>query len=96
MLHKLINIMAYKQNWAKLTPWLGIITAFLLFKFIDYKDVRFWALVNIPLYLFHQMEEHYLPGGFKNYVNQVVNKLPPQTWLGLHTYLLFCTCFSLL
>jgi len=28
------------------------------------------------LHLFHQAEEHFWPGGFKNYINTVVNKLP--------------------
>ena len=72
----MIRKFAANQNWAKATPWLGIITAVLLFVFFNPANSMFWALVNIPLYLFHQMEEHYKPGGFKQYVNQVVNKLP--------------------
>jgi hypothetical protein len=67
---------AANQNWARLTPWLGAATAILLFIFFSPASPMFWALINIPLYLFHQMEEHYKPGGFKHYVNQVVNKLP--------------------
>jgi hypothetical protein len=39
-------------------------------------NVLFWAYINIPLYFFHQTEEHFWPGGFKNYVNHVINKLP--------------------
>ncbi|MFN8769534.1 MAG: HXXEE domain-containing protein [Neisseriaceae bacterium] len=76
MANQFINFAARKQNWAKLTPWLGIITFVLIFKYFNYKDVQFWALINIPLYLFHQMDEHYLPGGFKNFINQIVCKLP--------------------
>jgi 5'-3' exonuclease len=34
------------------------------------------ALLNIPLYLFHQCEEHYWPGGFKDYMNQKIHGLP--------------------
>jgi hypothetical protein len=72
----MIEKMAEKQNWAKLTPWLGVATIILLFIYTSPTEVIFWALINIPLYLFHQTEEHYLPGGFKQYINTVINKLP--------------------
>ena len=39
-------------------------------------DPHFWGLINIPLYLFHQTEEHYIPGGFKKFMNQIVMSLP--------------------
>lgn len=64
------------QNWAKLTPWLGALSFALLFLFFKPADVIFWSLINIPLYLLHQCEEHYLPGGFKDYMNQSVLNLP--------------------
>ena len=73
----MIMRLAYQQNWAKAAPWLGILTAFLLLLKIPMSNPLFWGLVNIPLYLFHQTEEHYIPGGFKDYMNQVVNQLPP-------------------
>ena len=69
----MIIYFAQNQNWAKITPWLGIITTILLFKYTDISNPIFWALFNIPMYLFHQTEEHYLPGGFKNYVNLKMN-----------------------
>ncbi len=65
------------QNWAKLTPALAVVSALLLFLFFRPTQVMFWALINIPLYFLHQTEEHLWPGGFKKYVNQVINKLPP-------------------
>lgn len=64
------------QNWAKFTPWMGAITLILLFSYTHPHQAIFWALVNIPLYLFHQTEEHYKPGGFKNFINQVIDGLP--------------------
>ena len=72
----MICVLAKNQNWAKAAPWLGIITAFLLFLFFKPSQAMFWALINLPLYLFHQTEEHLWPGGFKNYINRVINKLP--------------------
>lgn len=64
------------QNWAKFAPFLGLISTFFLFRFFKPSQAIFWALVNIPMYLFHQTEEHLWPGGFKDYINRVVNKLP--------------------
>lgn len=72
----MIDRFAKNQNWAKLTPWLGIISLTLLLVLLNPSDAKFWALINIPLYLFHQFEEHYWPGGFKSYMNQVIYGLP--------------------
>lgn len=72
----MIKKLAGNQNWAKAAPVLGVVTAFLLLVFTSPSQPIFWALVNIPLYFFHQTEEHLWPGGFKQYVNTVVNKLP--------------------
>lgn len=71
-----IQKFARNQNWAKATPILGIVSAALLLFFTRPSQPLFWALINIPLYFFHQVEEHLWPGGFKRYVNTVVNKLP--------------------
>jgi hypothetical protein len=72
----MIKKFSENQNWAKLAPILGVLSAVLLFMFFKPSQAMFWALVNIPLYFFHQTEEHLWPGGFKNYINRVVNKLP--------------------
>lgn len=72
----MFKTLAENQNWAKLAPILGVITAILLFIFFNPSQTLFWALINIPLYLFHQTEEHLWPGGFKKYMNTVINKLP--------------------
>lgn len=72
----MIDKLAENQNWAKLAPWLAIISASFLLANFKPSEAIFWALINIPLYLFHQTEEHYWPGGFKNYINQVINQLP--------------------
>lgn len=71
-----IRKLAEHQNWAKGAPVLGLVTAVLLFVLTRPSQPLFWALVNIPLYFFHQTEEHLWPGGFKHYVNTVINKLP--------------------
>jgi len=73
---RVIERMARNQNWAKAAPYLGIAALVLLFVFFSPASLMFWALINIPLYLFHQTEEHYIPGGFKRYVNEKVNGLP--------------------
>ena len=72
----MIRTFAKNQNWAKLCPWMGIITLILLFLYSKPTEPVFWALINIPLYLFHQTEEHYYPGGFKRFVNHIVYGLP--------------------
>ncbi len=72
----MIQQMAKNQNWAKIAPLLGVVSAVGLFLFFKPSQALFWALVNIPLYFFHQTEEHFWPGGFKRYVNQVINHLP--------------------
>jgi hypothetical protein len=72
----MIQQLSKNQNWAKIAPILGVIAAAGLFLFYKPMDALFWAYVNIPLYFFHQTEEHFWPGGFKNYVNHVINHLP--------------------
>jgi hypothetical protein len=72
----MIAKLAKGQNWAKAAPWLAAITTILLFLLSKPSEPIFWALLNIPLYLLHQTEEHLWPGGFKDYMNKVVNRLP--------------------
>ena len=72
----MIQQFSKNQNWAKITPILGVVSTIWLFLFFKPTEVLFWAFINLPLYFFHQTEEHYWPGGFKNYVNHVINKLP--------------------
>jgi hypothetical protein len=55
---------------------MGIISLVILFLSYRPTDPVFWALINIPLYLFHQTEEHYRPGGFKQFINHTVLGLP--------------------
>jgi hypothetical protein len=69
----MIAQLARNQNWAKAAPWLGVLTIIGLFILYSPDQAMFWALLNIPLYLFHQTEEHYIPGGFKQYINKVIN-----------------------
>ncbi|MFC4891705.1 HXXEE domain-containing protein [Pseudofrancisella aestuarii] len=70
----MIYFLAKNQNWAKAAPWLGIVSLFLLFLNFSVSDPHLWALINIPLYFFHQTEEHYIPGGFKSFMNEKVLK----------------------
>lgn len=72
----MIQALARRQNWAKAAPVLAVAASVLLFVLFRPSQPMFWALVNIPLYLFHQTEEHLWPGGFKRYINQVVKGLP--------------------
>ncbi|MDE5000683.1 HXXEE domain-containing protein, partial [Francisella tularensis subsp. holarctica] len=48
----------------------------LLFANFYVYDPHFWGLINITLYLFHQTEEQYVPGGFKDFMNRTVMALP--------------------
>ena len=72
----MIHQFAKNQNWAKLAPLLSIISTLWLLWFFKPTEPLFWAYINIPLYFFHQTEEHFWPGGFKNYINQIINGLP--------------------
>ncbi len=72
----MINLLSKNQNWAKVTPFLGIATLIWLVTNYGFNDPMFFALINIPLYLFHQTEEHFYPGGFKDYVNYKINLDP--------------------
>lgn len=73
----MIDMLAKNQNWAKATPVMGVVCTILLFIFLEPSSPMFWALINIPLYLFHQCEEHFIPGGFKDFINQKMFKLTP-------------------
>ena len=70
----MIHFLAKNQNWAKAAPFLGLLSSVWLLTQFPLSSTLFWALVNIPLYLFHQTEEHFWPGGFKQYINKYVNK----------------------
>lgn len=72
----MIAKLAHHQNWAKAAPWMALISAVLLLLAYHPANVMFWALVNIPLYLLHQTEEHLWPGGFKDYMNRIVYGMP--------------------
>lgn len=71
----MISYLAKNQNWAKITPWAGVVFLTVLIVNFSVENPHFWALLNIPLYLFHQTEEHYIPGGFKDFMNQEVMHL---------------------
>jgi len=73
---ELIQQLSKNQNWAKIAPVLGVASAIWLFLFFKPTEALFWAYINIPLYFIHQTEEHFWPGGFKKYINQVINDLP--------------------
>jgi len=72
----MIHQLSKNQNWAKIAPVLGIASSIWLLWFFKPSEALFWAYINIPLYLFHQTEEHFWPGGFKNFVNHEINNLP--------------------
>ena len=72
----MVALLSRRQNWAKASPVLGIAVAVWLCMTFQPSQAIFWALVNIPLYLFHQTEEHLWPGGFKDYINHVLYQLP--------------------
>lgn len=72
----MIQQFSKNQNWAKLAPVLGVVSTLWLLWFFKPTEALFWAYINIPLYFFHQTEEHLWPGGFKNYINRVINHLP--------------------
>jgi hypothetical protein len=78
-INKLFQQLAKNQNWAKITPVLGLLSLSWLFCFFSPQGALFWTYINIPLYLLHQTEEHFWPGGFKKYINQKIFKLPDGT-----------------
>ena len=72
----MIQQLSKNQNWAKIAPIFAIASSIWLLWFFKPSEILFWAYINIPLYLFHQTEEHFWPGGFKKFVNHVINDLP--------------------
>ncbi|MGZ7209710.1 MAG: HXXEE domain-containing protein [Methanobacterium sp.] len=60
------------KNWAKLSIFIAIILALLIYFFIKTENiVLFLIWIQIPIYLLHQFEEHTW-NGFKNYINKKV------------------------
>ncbi|MGZ7136114.1 MAG: HXXEE domain-containing protein [Methanobacterium sp.] len=60
------------KNWAKLSIFVAIILALLIYFFIKTENiVLFLIWIQIPIYLLHQFEEHTW-NGFKNYINKKV------------------------
>ncbi len=63
------------KNWAKLSLFLGVITAVLIYIFINPHNLLLFLIwLQLPIYLLHQFEEHNW-NGFKNYVNRNVFKV---------------------
>ena len=63
------------DNWAKLSLFLAIIAAVLIYIFIKPENfLLFLIWLQLPIYLLHQFEEHNW-NGFKNYVNRNVFKV---------------------
>jgi len=69
-------------DWQKATPILALIGAivwFLLFRGVaSSEQAIFFALLVI--YMLHQMEEHFWPGGFRQYANAHVFKSGNEDW----------------
>lgn len=62
-------------NWAKLSLFLAVIAAVLIYIFIKPENfLLFLIWLQLPIYLLHQFEEHNW-NGFKNYVNRNVFKV---------------------
>lgn len=61
------------KHWADSTYFLAIGITILLLSFLSTTPwVLFLIWLQFPVYLIHQGEEHFYPGGFKNTVNQEV------------------------
>jgi len=61
------------KNWAKFCIILSIIITLLIFIFVKTNNILFFLIwIQIPIYLLHQFEEHYWPGGFKKFVNKEI------------------------
>lgn len=60
------------KNWSYICPFMTI--AFVIFLLIQepMSSLNFWIWMQFPIYLIHQYEEHAWPGGFKNFVNEVI------------------------
>ena len=65
----------FYDNWAKLSLFLAVITAVLIYIFINPLNLPLFLIwMQLPIYLLHQFEEHNW-NGFKNYVNRNVFKV---------------------
>jgi hypothetical protein len=63
-------------NWSKVGPILSIYFAIFLFIFVLKEDfIVFLILLQAPLYMIHQLEEHLSPGGFPSFFNRNILKI---------------------
>lgn len=65
-----------KLNWSKVGPILSIYFSIFLFIFVLKEDfIVFLILLQTPLYMIHQLEEHLSPGGFSPFFNRNILKI---------------------
>ncbi len=60
-------------NWAKISIFLSIIISLIILIIVKTNNILLFLIwIQIPIYLLHQFEEHYWPGGFKKFVNHEI------------------------
>ena len=68
-----MNINWLYKNWARICLILSIIITIIIFLVVKTNNlILFLIWIQIPIYLLHQFEEHYWPGGFKNFFNKEI------------------------
>ena len=68
-----MNINWLYLNWARICLILSIIVTIIIFLVVKTNNlILFLIWIQIPIYLLHQFEEHYWPGGFKNFFNKEI------------------------
>ena len=72
----------FKENWPKVGVVVGIfLTIYLVVIVLPQSTLLFALLMSTPLYMLHQTEEHFFPGGFDKFMNKNIYQTDPDTGL---------------
>jgi hypothetical protein len=72
----------FKDNWQKTGLIVALfLTIYLVVIVLPQSTLLFALLMSTPLYILHQTEEHFFPGGFAQFINKNIYKTDPETGL---------------
>jgi hypothetical protein len=72
----------FKEDWQKVSGILAFFLTIYLVVIVLPKDTLLFALLMAsPLYMLHEVDEYVFPGGFKQFMNQMIFKTDPENGL---------------